>query len=171
MTTYYTTLETAVANILLVSDGTSLTGVYLSDQQHAPLIQANWQHDDAAIPFAETKRQLQEYFEGKRIRFDLPMSAAGTDFQKRVWQELQAIPFGATISYGELARRIGDPNASRAVGLANGRNPLSIVVPCHRVVGAKGKLTGYAGGLERKQWLLQFEANREGLPLFPWQEL
>jgi len=107
----------------------------------------------------EAKRQLTAYFEGNLSDFDLPLSMQGTPFQQRVWDELTRIPYGTTISYGELARRIGNANASRAVGLANGRNPISIIVPCHRVIGANGTLTGYGGGLPRKAALLYFEAS------------
>lgn len=103
------------------------------------------------------EEQLGQYFAGERIEFDLPIEPAGTDFQRSAWSELQRIPFGETISYGEQARRLGDPNKSRAVGAANGRNPIPIVVPCHRVVGADGKLTGFAGGLDTKAWLLDHE--------------
>lgn len=106
-----------------------------------------------------TEKQLSEYFTGRRTHFDIELSMEGTDFQKRVWKELQRIPFGETRSYGELAREIKSPKAARAVGAANGRNPLSIIVPCHRVVGASGSLTGFAGGLEVKQSLLNHEAN------------
>lgn len=104
--------------------------------------------------------QLEEYFAGTRTDFDLPLAAAGTPFQQRVWTALRDIPYGATESYGSLARRLGAPGASRAVGLANGRNPIPIVVPCHRVIGSTGTLTGYAGGVERKRWLLDHEALR-----------
>ena len=106
----------------------------------------------------EAQRQLEEYFAGERTEFSLPLESHGTDFQQRVWRALRAIPFGTTISYGELARRIGNPRAVRAVGLANGRNPISIIVPCHRVIGANGTLTGYGGGLERKRFLLALES-------------
>ena len=106
--------------------------------------------------------QLQAYFAGSPVEFDVPLSLLGTDFQQRVWNELREIPLGETISYGELARRLGAPGASRAVGLANGRNPVSIVVPCHRVIGANGRLTGYGGGLQRKAWLLRHEAEMCG---------
>lgn len=105
----------------------------------------------------EAERQLAEYFAGERTEFDLPLDPVGTDFQRSAWAELARIPFGETISYGEQARRLGDANKSRAVGAANGRNPLPIVVPCHRVVGANGKLTGFAGGLDTKAWLLDHE--------------
>jgi methylated-DNA-[protein]-cysteine S-methyltransferase len=113
--------------------------------------------DARAAPLAAATRQLNEYFAGTRREFDLPLRSQGTQFQQRVWRELAAIPYGQTWSYGDLAARIGKPSASRAVGLANGRNPISILVPCHRVIGANGSLTGYGGGLERKQWLLEHE--------------
>ncbi len=104
--------------------------------------------------------QLHEYFEGRRRTFDLPLAMRGTEFQLAVWNELQRIPYGDTISYGELARRIGRPSAIRAVGAANGANPIPVIVPCHRVIGANGTLTGYGGGIERKQWLLALEGRR-----------
>ncbi|HEX6853063.1 MAG TPA: methylated-DNA--[protein]-cysteine S-methyltransferase [Candidatus Polarisedimenticolaceae bacterium] len=103
--------------------------------------------------------ELRQYFEGRRERFELPLAPKGTDFQRRVWRELETIPLGTTLSYGELAGRVGDPKASRAVGAANGRNPIAIVVPCHRVIGADGSLTGYAGGLARKGALLRLEGS------------
>ncbi len=107
--------------------------------------------------FTEVIQQLKEYFAGDRTDFDLPIAFAGTDFQHTVWTALRDIPYGETVSYGELAERIGKPTASRAVGLANGKNPIGIIVPCHRVVGSKGDLTGYGGGIERKRFLLDFE--------------
>ncbi|RBP51579.1 methylated-DNA--[protein]-cysteine S-methyltransferase [Arenicella xantha] len=106
----------------------------------------------------QTKTQLAEYFNGGRRAFDLPLDAAGTEFQQTVWQALRTIPFGETRSYGDVATQIGNPKGSRAVGLANGKNPLTIVVPCHRVIGANGALTGYASGVERKAWLLRHES-------------
>ena len=106
----------------------------------------------------EASAQLETYFAGERKQFDLPLAMAGTPFQQRVWRELCEIPYGETISYGELARRVGKPGSARAVGLANGRNPVAIIVPCHRVIGSNGKLTGYGGGLDRKAWLLDHEA-------------
>ncbi len=114
-----------------------------------------WKKSDG--PFATVRKQLKEYFAGTRQEFDLPWKMAGTPFQQRVWEELVKIPFGETISYGELASRVGNVAASRAVGLANGRNPISIIVPCHRVIGASGKLTGYGGGIQNKEWLLRWE--------------
>jgi methylated-DNA-[protein]-cysteine S-methyltransferase len=108
--------------------------------------------------FIEVAEQLSAYFSGTRSAFDLPLRLEGTEFQRRVWAQLQAIPYGETISYGDLAGRVGSPGAARACGLANGRNPVSIIVPCHRVIGANGQLTGYGGGLDRKTWLLDHEA-------------
>jgi methylated-DNA-[protein]-cysteine S-methyltransferase len=162
MTTYYTTIGSPVGPLLLTSDGSALTGVSMTDQRHGPAIGADSIEDRSVSPLVEAARQLCEYFEGRRTEFSLPLAEAGTDFQRRVWLELTRIPYGETISYGELARRIGNPKAMRAVGLANGRNPWGIVVPCHRVIGADGSLTGYGGGLERKQILLSLERARRG---------
>ena len=111
----------------------------------------------------KTCAQLTEYFAGTRTTFDLPLEFSGTDFQLQVWQMLRAIPYGTTTSYGELARRLGDPTASRAVGAANGQNPIPVIVPCHRVIGANGDLTGFGGGLDRKRWLLEHEGALLGL--------
>jgi len=158
MTTNYTYVESPVGPLLLVSDGEALTGLYMAEHRHGPERGSEWVRSDDAPPFAETRRQLAAYFGGKLTAFHLPVRLHGTPFQRRVWEELARIPFGATISYAELARRIGCPSASRAVGLANGRNPVSIIVPCHRVIGANGKLTGYGGGLSRKEALLKHEA-------------
>jgi methylated-DNA-[protein]-cysteine S-methyltransferase len=133
-----------------------LTGVHMHEQQHFPKIPANSKRDDVTL--AHVVEQLSGYFAGERLDFDLAMDMRGTDFQRRVWASLCEIPYGERISYGELARWVGNPKASRAVGLANGRNPIAIVVPCHRVIGADGSLTGYGGGLERKVWLLEHEA-------------
>jgi methylated-DNA-[protein]-cysteine S-methyltransferase len=156
---YYTCIETAVSPLLLTSDGMSLTGLYLIDPQHRPVPAEDWVRDDDAAPFPEARRQLAAYFDGRLREFDLPLTMEGTAFQQRVWDELRKIPYGATISYGELARRIGQPKGSRAVGMANGRNPIGIIVPCHRVIGADGRLTGYGGGLPRKAALLALEAS------------
>lgn len=160
--TIYSTLSSPIGELLLVSDDDQLTGIYMQSERHAPRYdnarQRDWERDDHAL--RQTRRQLQDYFAGTLMEFDLPLAAQGTAFQQRVWKALREIPYGATISYGELARRIGQPTASRAVGLANGQNPISIVVPCHRVIGANGSLTGYGGGIERKQWLLAHETTR-----------
>ncbi|WP_395143212.1 methylated-DNA--[protein]-cysteine S-methyltransferase [Armatimonas sp.] len=165
--TYFTPLETSLCTLLLTSNGEALTGVYLlPDHRHAPTQQPDWQESSDLPVFVAAKGQLTEYLVGTRTAFELPLAASGTDFQKTVWAELLRIPYGQTLSYGELAARIGNPKASRAVGLANGKNPLSIVVPCHRVIGARGKLTGYGGGLERKEALLALERSPriESLP-------
>ena len=155
---YFTYCESPIQKLILTSDGTFLTGLYMVDQKYYPAIAApDWIQDDNADPFAITRQQLSAYFAGQLTRFDLPLLGHGTPFQQQVWKALQAIPYGTTISYGELAHRIGHPKSSRAVGLANGRNPIAIVVPCHRVISATGKLTGYSGGLEKKAWLLQHE--------------
>lgn len=156
--TFYTYYDSPVQPLLLTSDGTALTGVYMVEHRHGPEVRADWVEQSQALPFAQTIRQLDAYFAGQLTEFDVPLAPEGTEFQQKVWQELRRIPYGATLSYGDLARRIGNPNASRAVGLANGRNPISIIVPCHRVIGASGKLTGYGGGLSRKEILLTLEA-------------
>lgn len=127
------------------------------DQTYEP-DRAGWERDDTAFP--EAVRQLEEYFRGDREQFDLELEMAGTAFQRRVWEALLTIPYGQTRSYGEIARQIGAPGASRAVGLANGHNPIGIIVPCHRVIGANGKMTGYGGGIERKELLLGLERSR-----------
>jgi methylated-DNA-[protein]-cysteine S-methyltransferase len=120
-------------------------------------VEAGWKRDPG--PFREAIDQLSAYFEGEREAFDLPIALEGTDFQKGVWEALRKLPFGERISYGELARRIGRPSASRAVGMANGRNRIGIIIPCHRVIATGGSLGGYGGGLGRKQWLLEHEAS------------
>jgi methylated-DNA-[protein]-cysteine S-methyltransferase len=152
---YFSTMPSPVGELLLLSDGDSLTGVYMQKHAHWSGMQPHWRRDDARLRAA--RAQLRAYFADELKCFTVPLNLQGTEFQTRVWNELLNIPFGETISYGELAQRIGQPNASRAVGLANGRNPISIVVPCHRVVGSNGKLTGYGGGLPRKRWLLDHE--------------
>lgn len=162
MTTYYCIHESPVGPLLLMSDGESLTGLHTSNDKYKPAIGPDWRLDGSAAPFAEVKDQLDDYFEGRRTAFALPLRPEGTAFQRQVWEQLCGIPFGETISYGELARRIGNPNASRAVGMANSRNPISIVVPCHRVIGSDNSLTGYAGGLDRKRALLEHEARSNG---------
>lgn len=158
MTTYYTRIDSPIESLLLTSDGESLTSLFMVVQRHGPFFSETWQHDDNVKPFAEARKQLAAYFAGELTDFDLPLKMIGTEFQKSVWRELLNIPYGVTISYGELAERVGSPNSSRAVGAANGRNPISIIVPCHRVIGANGKLTGYGGGMERKEWLLTHES-------------
>jgi methylated-DNA-[protein]-cysteine S-methyltransferase len=148
--------QSPIGRLLLTSDRTALTGLYMEPSRKAQSTDG-WSEDPMAAPLSEALRQLSEYFAGTRREFDLPLRMQGTEFQQRVWRELTEIPYGQTWSYGELAKRIDNPSASRAVGLANGRNPISILVPCHRVIGADGSLTGYGGGLERKRWLLAHE--------------
>ena len=139
----------------------SLTGIYFEGARHAPAISAAWREDPASQPLRECARQLEQYLDGRRRAFDLPLAARGTAFQQRVWNEIARIGRGETITYAELARRAGAPGCARAAGAATGRNPHSIVVPCHRVVGSAGALTGYAGGLERKARLLHLEGALE----------
>ncbi|HTE17919.1 MAG TPA: methylated-DNA--[protein]-cysteine S-methyltransferase [Armatimonadota bacterium] len=152
--TYYTLIESPIGPLLLTSDGALLTGLYMAPHPHGP----DWTRADDAAPLPEARRQLAAYFDGSSTTFDLPLAFNGTPFQKRVWEELARIPYGVTLSYAELARRVGNSNACRAVGAANGRNPISIIVPCHRVIGSGGKLVGYGGGLTRKEVLLALEA-------------
>ena len=155
----YSTLTTPIGELLLTADDDgALTGVNLPNRHPDT---AGWVRDDEAL--AEPRRQLTEYFGGERAGFDLELRPAGGPFQLRVWEALREIPYGETASYGELAQRLGAPGAARAVGAANGRNPLAIVVPCHRVIGASGALTGYAGGLECKRALLDLEVGRVAL--------
>lgn len=156
----HTTVVSPIGPLTLVARGGVLSGLYMDAQRHLPDDATFGRRDDG--PFGEVEQQLAEYFAGERTAFDLPLHLEGTDFQRRVWAALRDIPYGETWSYGQLAAHIGSPGASRAVGLANGRNPVAIVVPCHRVVGADGKLTGYGGGLERKQLLLDLERGRDG---------
>ncbi len=162
MTTWITTFESPYGPYLLMSDGSSLTGLHSDRDKHRPAASPDWVRDDDKPPFRETIAQLRAYFEGRLTAFQLPLAPRGTPFQVKVWRELCNIRYGETISYAELARRIGRPTASRAVGHSNGRNPISIVVPCHRVIGADNSLTGYAGGLDRKRALLEFEARHGG---------
>jgi len=154
---FYTYLDSPIGRLLLQSDGSAVTGLYMDVPDQPLPAREGWVEKADAGPMPEAIRQLRDYFQGTRREFDLPLRLQGTAFQRRVWDALTEIPYGATWSYGELAQRIDNPKASRAVGLANGRNPISIVVPCHRVIGADGSLTGYGGGLERKRWLLAHE--------------
>jgi methylated-DNA-[protein]-cysteine S-methyltransferase len=156
------TVHTPIGPLVIDADDTGVRFVSL-DGSAPPVLRATTRAAHAHVE--EASRQLDEYFAGGRIDFDVALSMHGTPFQKRVWAALSDIPFGATLSYGELAERIGAPGAARAVGLANGRNPVPIIVPCHRVIGANGTLTGYGGGLDRKHWLLEHEAGRAQLPL------
>lgn len=144
-----------IGKLLLTSDGRALTGLHMEESNHPPRRDVAWIR--AEEPFREACRQLDEYFGRKRTRFDLDLAPGGTPFQRRVWAALQEIPYGETRSYVDIARRIGSAKAVRAVGGANGRNPIAIVIPCHRVIAANGTLGGYGGGLERKETLLGLE--------------
>jgi methylated-DNA-[protein]-cysteine S-methyltransferase len=158
MTLFYEEMKSPVGKLKLVASSRALVAV-LWEKERPNRVKLDQMSLDPRHPILiETERQLSEYFAGKRTEFDLPLQPDGTEFQKKVWRTLREIPFGKTKSYLDLARAIGSPNAFRAVGAANGKNPLSIVVPCHRVVGADGALTGFAGGLETKAALLAFEA-------------
>ena len=153
MTIFYDLQESPVGRLLFTATQDALLSIWMgaTDDQ----LDASWTR--GAVLIQDTKAQLVEYFARQRQTFTIPMAPAGTAFQRRVWSELTKIPYGVTIHYGELAKRIGDPNASRAVGLANGKNPIPILIPCHRVIGKDGSLTGYGGGLPRKKFLLEVE--------------
>ena len=157
MTHAFKTIWSPVGELTLVADDRGLAAILWQDDRPGRVrLGALVEKTDHPV-LLETERQLGEYFAGERRSFDVPLSFAGTDFQKRVWAALLAIPFGETRSYGEIAHQLGAPGASRAVGAANGRNPISIIAPCHRVVGSNGKLTGFAGGLDAKAFLLALE--------------
>jgi methylated-DNA-[protein]-cysteine S-methyltransferase len=165
----YTVIDSVVGTLTLVAEEGVIVGLYMDLQRHRP--------DDGALgepdprgrevePFKAAADQLDAYFAGGLTRFDVPLAPRGSEFQQRVWAALQEIPYGQTESYGELAQRIGSPGGARAVGLANGKNPIGIVIPCHRVVGSDGSLTGYGGGLDRKRRLLDLELAVSGAALF-----
>ena len=152
-----------IGPLTIVAQGGAIAALYMDAQRHAPGPAAFGLPGDAGDePFAAAARQLDAYFAGQLTEFDLPLALAGTDFQRMVWAGLREVPYGQTVSYGELAHRIGRPAASRAVGLANGKNPVAIVVPCHRVIGSDGSMTGYGGGLDRKRFLLALEQRSGG---------
>ncbi|WP_018157147.1 methylated-DNA--[protein]-cysteine S-methyltransferase [Demetria terragena] len=158
--------DTPVGQVLVVANGNAVSGVYLRAGKHYPdmsEVGPNAPFDDLLVAAG---RELAEYFVGERSEFGVPTKAQGTEFQQIVWNALRDIPYGDTWSYGDLAAAIGRPSASRAVGLANGKNPISIIVPCHRVIGASGNLTGYGGGIENKKVLLELERSRLGSTLF-----
>ena len=169
MPTAFTRIPSPLGELTLAASDTALTAVYFPTSHHVPPLHVvkrgtggeGWLEDDGSGPagavLARTREQLNEYFARTRTTFDLPLDPAGSAFERRVWDALRAIPYGSTVSYGELARRLGDPRATRAVGAANGKNAIPIIVPCHRVVGARGELTGFGGGLDRKRWLLEHE--------------
>lgn len=156
----YLYFEAPIGTLLIAGDAESLHCIRFPDNSVAVPPEAGWIHDPVCPPLREAARQLREYFAGERTGFDLPLAPEGTAFQKAVWRKLEEIPYGETISYGELARRVGNPKASRAVGAANGQNPIPIVIPCHRVIGANGKLTGFGGGIPVKEALLALESKQ-----------
>jgi methylated-DNA-[protein]-cysteine S-methyltransferase len=154
-TTCYSYIDSPWGRMFVQGDGHFVTGLYMPQHKGWRGPDVSWRQSDSS--FAVVRQQLAEYFAGQRQQFHVPLKLVGTPFQQRVWQELVRIPFGTTINYAQLAQRVGKPTASRAVGHANGRNSISIIVPCHRVIGSDGKLTGYAGGVDKKQWLLAWE--------------
>jgi methylated-DNA-[protein]-cysteine S-methyltransferase len=153
----YARLSTSLGPLYATMHGDGLSGIYFDGARHAPTIDPSWREDGNAEPFRALALQLDAYLSTERRDFVLPLSPRGTVFQMRVWSEIARIPYGATMSYAQLASRAGAGDAMRAAGAATGRNPLSIVVPCHRVIGSDGTLTGYAGGVERKRRLLELE--------------
>lgn len=156
-------IDSPIGPLTLAGKDGKLSHLLMLDHSHAPS-RTGWTRDDTAFP--DVVEQLAAYFAGDLTEFDLTYEMAGTDFQRRVWAALLTIPYGQTRSYGQLASQIGSPTASRAVGLANGRNPISIIVPCHRVIGSNGSLTGYGGGIDRKRALLDLERRRSQATLF-----
>jgi len=151
---YYTMMESPIGRLLIRGDGETISGVHMDGEHALKKFDGDARNDKL---FAAAVEQLRAYFAGELTEFDLPLRPRGTAFQQNVWQALRSIPYGETVSYRDIAEKIKAPTAVRAVGAANGKNPIGIVVPCHRVIGANGTLTGYAGGLERKQWLLAHE--------------
>ncbi len=158
---FYDYLETPIGRLLLAADAEGLRHVDFATSKYPTSLGVDWQRD--AAPLQPVAEQLNAYFSGELKNFSLTLSPRGTPFQLGVWQTLGAIPYGTTISYGELAHRIGNPKASRAVGAANGRNPIPIIVPCHRVIGNDGSLTGFGGAIDTKRNLIALEQNRSGL--------
>jgi methylated-DNA-[protein]-cysteine S-methyltransferase len=159
----YTTFDGPIGELLICGDGETVHGLYMQHGRKPFRPRATWVRDDDA--FTDAREQLREYFAGERRDFDVPVALNGSDYQLRVWNALREIPYGETTSYGALAKKIGDPAGARAVGWANGSNRIAIIVPCHRVIGANGSLTGYAGGLDNKRLLLDLEAGLVPLTL------
>jgi methylated-DNA-[protein]-cysteine S-methyltransferase len=158
----YARLNTPLGPMIAIAESGQLLGVDFEDASYAPSIEASWTEDREAPPLRDCATQIADYFAGRCQRFDLPLAPRGTPFQQRVWNEIAKVPHGETISYAELAARAGAPGSARAAGAATGRNPLAIVVPCHRIVASNGALTGYAGGLARKRFLLAHEGTGIG---------
>jgi len=159
---YYTWMESPIGRLLLAADDAGLRHITFSNGRAPAKPDSLWRED--AVPLLETMAQLQAWFRGELRNFTVPLAPLGPAFHQLVWRELMNVPYGETVSYGELARRVGSPKAFRAVGRANGANPIPIVIPCHRVIGSNGKLTGYGGGLPRKEFLLGLEQKQMALP-------
>jgi methylated-DNA-[protein]-cysteine S-methyltransferase len=157
MKTYYGLHDSPTGQLLLISDGQSLTHLHMTAGKYVPTTENDWVRNDQLPLFTQTKLELDAYFLGKLRSFSIPLAPKGTDFQKRAWIALTKIPYGETRTYGQQAQSVGQPTAVRAMGAANGKNPIGIIVPCHRVIGANGTLTGYAGGLHNKALLLKLE--------------
>ena len=156
MTTYYQLHDSPVGELLLISNGEALTALHMTAGKYVPSVNADWLRAEQPV-LTQTRRELDEYFNGKRRTFTMLLAPTGTDFQKQAWIALTKIPFGEKRTYGQQAAIIGRPKAVRAIGAANGKNPIGVIVPCHRVIGANGTLTGYAGGLHNKEFLLKLE--------------
>ena len=156
-TIFYTRMASPLGELLLVSNGRALTDVHICSGKFVPAVADDWQQSQTDAVLQQTQSELAEYFAGKRQVFTLPLAPRGTGFQQAAWQALLAIPFGQTLSYGQQAKQMGKPQAVRAVGGANGKNPIAIIIPCHRVLGANGALTGYSGGMAHKVFLLRHE--------------
>jgi methylated-DNA-[protein]-cysteine S-methyltransferase len=156
--TCYDYYPSPLGRMLLVADDKAITGLSFLGQKYAPRVARDWTRDGAHAPIARAKRELAEYFAGRRTRFSVKLAPQGTPFQRKVWKAIAQVAFGKTIAYAELARRAGRPGSARAAGAATGRNPIGVIVPCHRIVGSNGALTGYAGGLAKKKALLALEA-------------
>lgn len=165
MTTQFTQMASPLGTLQLIVEDGQLTGVHFPGQKHDRPVQPDWQRTDDEPVLAQAREQLSEYFAGQRTSFDLPLAPNGTPFQQAVWRALLAVPFGATSTYGAVAQAIRKPSAVRAVGAAVGANPIGIIVPCHRIIGRDGTLTGYAGGLDRKARLLALESRESQLEL------
>ena len=154
---YYDRFKSRQGDMLLVASDDGLAGVYFDRQKHHPKLEHEWKQNPRHEVLQQARRELEEYFAGKRKRFEVALDPEGTPFQRAVWKAISTVGFGKTISYGELARRAGFQGSARAAGAATGRNPIGIIVPCHRIMGSDGSLTGYAGGLHRKRALLSLE--------------
>ena len=162
---HYDFYDSPHGRMLLVASGEGLCGVYFDGQKYLPPVESGWRHDPDHAALRQAKRELAEYFGGERKRFETALAPEGTPFQRSGWKAIASVAFGETITYGELARRAGSPGSARAAGAATGRNPIGIIVPCHRIVGSDGSLTGYAGGIERKRALLALESGARKVKL------